>query len=45
MIDCVMGGWKHALTVPPPPIKMTDALIAQLVAMNGDVAGVMFSDY
>jgi hypothetical protein len=45
MIDCVMGGWKHALTVPPPPIKMTDELIAQLVAMNGDVAGVMFSDY
>jgi hypothetical protein len=43
MIDCVIGGWKHGLSLPPPPVELPDELLAQLLGIGGDVVAVSIS--
>jgi hypothetical protein len=42
MVDNVIGGWTHGLSLPEPPFDLPPELIAQVLGMGGDVVGVMF---
>jgi hypothetical protein len=44
MVDCVLGGWTHGISLEPPPFELPDELVVQILGMSGDVVGVMFTD-
>ena len=41
MIECVIGGWKHGLTLPPPPFDLSAVQAASVLGIGGDVVGVL----
>jgi len=42
MVECVIGGWRHGLTLPPPPFELSDEQAAEVLALGGDVGAVLF---
>lgn len=40
MIDCIIHGWNHGLSLPPPPFTLPDELVADLLGIGGDVVAV-----
>jgi len=42
MVECVIGGWRHGLSLPPPPFPLPDEMSAQVIGLSGDVVGVIF---